>query len=216
MGYIRGSRTCAALDVRLLQEKELALPSLLLLPLRVLPRVRSGCGSGTTSSENGLQIELSGECGVGSAQGSAAEELLDMVKVAIYGLGGRFPNNGIRLNHQVVGSGRINLKLLNQLGDAGKYLLRARETFDTATKYLSRSGWNSTRSSLNPCNVASPLAQFFLDKTWEMQRLCFYSSLIPIFPGSPLLASLSNERLPNQLVAETKFCLVVRNRIVRY
>ena len=117
--YPRGSRTCAALDVRLLQEKELALPSLLLLPLRVLPRVRSGCGSGTTSSENGLQIELSGECGVGSAQGSAAEELLDMVKVAIYGLGSRFPNNGIRLNHQV-GSGRINLKLLNQLGDAGK------------------------------------------------------------------------------------------------
>ena len=101
---------------------------------------------------------------MGSAQGSAAEELLDMVKVAIWGSGGRFPNNGIRLNHQVVGSGRINLKLLNQLGDAGKYLLRARETFDTATKYLSRSGWNSTRSSLDPCNVTSPLAQFFLDK----------------------------------------------------
>ncbi|KAH9989335.1 hypothetical protein BJV77DRAFT_963964 [Russula vinacea] len=96
VGYIRGSRTCAALDVRLLQEKELALPSLLLLPLRVLPRVRSGCGSGTTSSENGLQIELSGECGVGSAQGSAAEELLDMVRVAIWGWGGRLPNNGMR------------------------------------------------------------------------------------------------------------------------
>ena len=98
--YPRGSRTCAALDVRLLQEKELALPSPLLLLLQVSHCVRSGCGSETTSSENGLQIELSGECGVGSAQGSAAEELLDMVKVAIWGWGGRLPNNGIRLNHQ--------------------------------------------------------------------------------------------------------------------